>query len=110
MMGTLKVLCTCPTGDLHPKHPPLDDVTWFVQISDTHLGAFDAMPDNLKHYGDKAGDLRYLHAIIILLLLHRSSASVAGTANADAGSSGGPSLQPQSRQHCSLPETSQMQR
>ena len=36
----------------------LDDVAWFVQVSDVHLSAFDALPDRLRAYGDKAGDLR----------------------------------------------------
>jgi hypothetical protein len=36
----------------------LDGVAWFVQVSDTHLGAYDALPAYFRRCGDKAGDLR----------------------------------------------------
>lgn len=36
----------------------LAGTAWFIQISDTHLSAFDHLPERQKMYGDKLGDLR----------------------------------------------------
>ena len=43
---------------MEPSQATLDGVAWFVQVSDIHLGAYDAQPDYFRRYGDKAGDLR----------------------------------------------------
>ena len=57
--------CTPPAGTSHASQSSLDGVAWFVQISDTHLGAYDALPENFRRYGDKAGDLRYMKTLVL---------------------------------------------
>ena len=37
---------------------PLDGLAWVVQVSDLHLSAFNYLPDQYAHFGDKEGDLR----------------------------------------------------
>ena len=48
----------CGAGSAAAPQEGLDDVAWFVQISDTHLSAFEALPERFSLYGDKASDLR----------------------------------------------------
>ena len=41
---------------------PLEGLAWVVQVSDLHLSAFNYLPDQYAHFGDKEGDLRCVRA------------------------------------------------
>lgn len=52
------ILCCANAGQGQAPTEPLEGLAWVVQVSDLHLSAFNYLPDQYAHFGDKEGDLR----------------------------------------------------
>ena len=55
-------LCCARAGQGQASTEPLEGLAWVVQVSDLHLSAFNYLPDQYAHFGDKEGDLRCVRA------------------------------------------------
>ena len=54
--------CCAHAGQGQAPTEPLEGLAWVVQVSDLHLSAFNYLPDQYAHFGDKEGDLRCVRA------------------------------------------------